>query len=172
VFTWTYKDLKGILLELVQHIIELDTSKPPTHQARYKLNHNYATIVKHDIIKLLAVGFIQAVQEATWLSPILVVPKMIGKLKFCVDFRKLNKAIKKNPHPLPFSNEVLNVVVCYEVYLFLDGYSRYHHISTICEDRHKITFITNWKTFLWMVMQFGVKNGPSTFHRSINKAFK
>jgi hypothetical protein len=41
VFAWIYKDLKGILLELVQHIIELDTSIPPTHQARYKLNFNY-----------------------------------------------------------------------------------------------------------------------------------
>ncbi len=32
VFAWTYKDLNGIPLELVQHIIELDTSIPPTKQ--------------------------------------------------------------------------------------------------------------------------------------------
>jgi hypothetical protein len=31
VFAWIYKDLKGILLELVQHIIELDTSIPLAH---------------------------------------------------------------------------------------------------------------------------------------------
>ncbi len=36
VFAWTYKDLKGIPLELAQHIIELDTSKPLAHQTRYK----------------------------------------------------------------------------------------------------------------------------------------
>ncbi len=54
VFTQTYKDLKGIFLELVQHKIELDTSIPVAHQARYKLNPNYATIVKQDIGKLLA----------------------------------------------------------------------------------------------------------------------
>jgi hypothetical protein len=46
VFVWTYKDLKVIVLELAQHRIELDTSIPPAHQARYKLNPNYATIVK------------------------------------------------------------------------------------------------------------------------------
>jgi hypothetical protein len=46
VFAWIYKDLKGILPELVQHRIELDTSIPPTHQTRYRLNPNYATIVK------------------------------------------------------------------------------------------------------------------------------
>ncbi len=46
VFAWTYKDLKGIPPKLAQHRIELNTSIPPTHQARYKLNFNYATVVK------------------------------------------------------------------------------------------------------------------------------
>jgi hypothetical protein len=73
VFPWTYKDLKGITPKLIQHKIELDTSIPPTHQARYRLNFNYVVIVKQDIDKLLTVGFIQPEEEATWLSPIVVV---------------------------------------------------------------------------------------------------
>jgi hypothetical protein len=50
--------LKGIPPNVVQHWIELDTLIPPAHQARYWLNPNYATIVKHDINKLLTIGFI------------------------------------------------------------------------------------------------------------------
>ncbi len=46
VFAWTYKDLKGIPLEPSQHIIELDITIPLTHQARYKLNPNYAIGIK------------------------------------------------------------------------------------------------------------------------------
>jgi len=46
VFAWTYKDLKGIPPKLAQHIIELDTSIPLAHQARYKLNPNYAAAIK------------------------------------------------------------------------------------------------------------------------------
>jgi len=46
VFAWTYKDLKRVPPEFAQHKIKLDTTIPPTHQARYKLNPNYATIVK------------------------------------------------------------------------------------------------------------------------------
>jgi hypothetical protein len=41
VFAWTYKDLKGIPLELAQHEIELDTTIPLAHQAReYGINLN------------------------------------------------------------------------------------------------------------------------------------
>jgi hypothetical protein len=63
------------------------------------------------------------------LSPIIVVPRKNGKLKISIDFKKLNVATKKDPYPLPFTNEVLNTVVGYDTYSFLDGYSRYHQIS-------------------------------------------
>jgi hypothetical protein len=48
----------------------------------YKLNSNYATTVKENIDKLLVVGFIESVEEVTWLdTPIVVVPKKNGMLK-------------------------------------------------------------------------------------------
>ncbi len=73
VFAWTYKDLKGIPQKLAQHKIELDVTIPLAHQARYRLNPNCAIIVKQYIDKLLVIGFIQFVEEVTWLSPIVIV---------------------------------------------------------------------------------------------------
>jgi hypothetical protein len=128
---------------LAQQIIELHITIPSEHQARYKLNPNYAIAVKQDIDNLLVVGFIQFVEEATWLSPITVVPKKNGKLKICIDFRKLNATTNKDPYPLPFTNEVLNTVAGYETYSFLDGYSRYQQIFIALKDIYKIAFATN-----------------------------
>jgi hypothetical protein len=107
------------------------------------LNPNYAIVVKQYIYKLLVVGFIQLIEEATWLSPIVVVPIKYGKLRIYVDFRKLNKATKKYPYILPFSDEVLNIVIRYEIYSFLDEYSRYHQIFIALEDKYKTTFVMN-----------------------------
>jgi hypothetical protein len=47
-------------------------------------------------------------------------------LRIYVDFKKLNVATKKYPHPFPFIDEVINIVVGHEVYTFMDGFSRYH----------------------------------------------
>jgi hypothetical protein len=58
----------------------------------------------------LAIGFIQPVEEATWLSLIIIIPKKNGKLRICVDFKKLNVATKQDLFPLPFIDEVLNTV--------------------------------------------------------------
>jgi predicted transcriptional regulator len=92
VFSWTYKDLKGIPPTLIQHIIDLDTSILVAYQTRYKLNPNYVAIVKQDINNLLVVGFIQLVKKATWLSPIVVIFKKNGKLTICVDDTSSNSS--------------------------------------------------------------------------------
>jgi hypothetical protein len=46
-----------------------------------------------------------------------------GELKICIDYRKLNAAIKKDPYPLPFTNGMLIIIAGYETYSFLNGYS-------------------------------------------------
>jgi len=57
------------------------------HQARYRLNPNHVTTVKRDIDKLLTAEFIEFEEEATWLSPIVVIPKKNGKLRIFIDFK-------------------------------------------------------------------------------------
>jgi hypothetical protein len=47
----------------------LDTTIPLAHQAKYRLNPNYVTVVKQDIYKLLVTRFIESVEKAAWLSP-------------------------------------------------------------------------------------------------------
>jgi len=55
-------------------------------------------------------------EEVTRLLPIVVVPKKNGKLPTNVDFMKLNVDTKKDPYPLLFTNEMLNIVTSYEAY--------------------------------------------------------
>jgi len=56
----------------------------------------------------------------------MVIPKNNGKLKICVDVKKLNATTKKDPYPLLFIDEVLNTVVEHDAYSFSDGYFGYH----------------------------------------------
>jgi hypothetical protein len=65
-----------------------------------------------------------------------------GKLRICIDFKKLNVTTKKDPYPLPFTNEMLNIIAKYEAYSFLDGYLGYYQISIALEDKYKTAFGT------------------------------
>ena len=67
-----------------------------------------------------------------WLFPMMVVPKKNGKLRVCVDFRKLNEQTIKDPFPLPFTDTML------------DWYNGYDQIKLAPEDQEKTSFITEW----------------------------
>jgi len=103
---------------------------------------------------------------------VVAVTKKNGKLRIYIDFRKLNAATKKDPYPLSFIDEMLNIVIGYNAYSFLDGYLGYHQISIALKEKYKVAFVTDWGALIWKVMSFGMKNEPPTYQKVVTKAFR
>lgn len=78
----------------------------------------------------------------------MVTPKKDGRCRVCVDFKPLNVATKRDPYPLPFLDEILDVVVGYERYNVCDGFSSYFQLKIALKDQKKTTFITPWDAFV------------------------
>ena len=99
------------------------------------MNLNYAAHIKEEIDKLLKAKFIRLVKQATWLSSIVIVPKKNGKIRVCVDYRKLNVVTITDAFPLPFNDNVLDAVASHEMYSFLDGLSGYNQVCMHPDDQ-------------------------------------
>ena len=54
--------------------------------------------------------------------------------RVCIDYRKLNKATRKDHYPLPFLDQMLDKLTGHSHYCFLYGYSRYNQIMVNLED--------------------------------------
>ena len=54
--------------------------------------------------------------------------------RVCINYRKLNTATRKYHYPLPFIDQMLNMLVGHPNYYFLDGYSGYNQIAKAPED--------------------------------------
>ncbi|MCO5595658.1 hypothetical protein L7F22_049703 [Adiantum nelumboides] len=123
VFVREHANLKGLDLEVCQHRIPLKPdARPVVRLHRYKMNSNYAKKVNEEIDNLLKAGVIIEVASSDWLFPIVVVPKKNGKLRVCVDYRKLNAQTIKDPFLLPSTDMMLDEIVGHEMYSFMDGY--------------------------------------------------
>ena len=111
VFAWSYKDLKGVYPNICQHTIPMREDAKPNKQQPYTYNENFANKIKEDLNKLLDAEFIYEIEHTEWVSPIVIVPKKNGKLRFCVNLKKVNAATVRDNYPLPITDHVLEQVV-------------------------------------------------------------
>jgi hypothetical protein len=107
--------------------------------------------VKKEVLKLLKAGVIYPVSDSEWVSPVQVVSKKGGMTIIrneknelihqqtitgwwmCTDYRRLNKATRKDHFPLPFIDEMLERLANHS-FCYLDGYSGYHQILIHLDD--------------------------------------
>ena len=107
----------------------------------------------------------------------MVVPKKVGadgtvKIRVCQDFRKLNASKKKDYFPIPFTDIILDHVSGHECYSFLDGFSGYNQVFIRPEDQLKTTLTTEWGTFAFNRMPFGLCNAPGTLQHLMMDIFQ
>ena len=100
-----------------------------------------------------------------WASPIVLVRKKDGTLRFCVDYRKLNALTRKDAYPLPRIDDALDTLAGSKWFTTLDLISGYWQVEVSDEDREKTAFCTPDGLFEFNVMPFGLCNAPATFQR-------
>jgi hypothetical protein len=89
----------------------------------------------------------------------------------CIDYRKLNKATRKDHFPLPFIDEMLERLANHSFFCFLDGYSGYHQIPIHPDDQNKTIFTCPYGTFAYRRMSFRLCNAPASFQRCMMSIF-
>ena len=96
-------------------------------------------------------------------SPVILVKKPGGGLRFCVDYRALNAITVKNRYPIPKVRETLNRLCKAKFYSKLDIIAAFNNLR-IQEGKEWLTaFTTRFGQFEYLVMLFGLCNAPSTF---------
>ena len=141
---WTIADIKGISPSYCMHKILLEDDHKPSVEGQRRLNPIMKDVVKKEIIKWLYACIVYPISDSKWVSPVQCVPKKGGMTvvanekneliptrtvtgwRVCMDYRKLNKATRKDHFPLPFVDQMLDRLAGKEFYCFLDGYSGYN----------------------------------------------
>ena len=141
---WTTGRLREIPATV--HRIMLETGTKP-----YRQGPAMRTKVGAEIRKTRdAVVIERATSE--WASPIALVPKKDGSLRFRVDYRRLNTKTVPEANPIPKIDDCVDSLGDAEIFATLDCNARYWQVPVVPEARDKTKFTSYVGTFryTWM----------------------
>ena len=139
-----------------QHHINMGTAVPVRQPARRILPHQRKE-VKALLNDMEERGVIQP-SKSPWVSPVVLVRKKDNALRFCVDYRRVNKLTRKDAYPLPRVNDTLETLSGSRWFSTLNLLSGYWQVEVAEGDRDKTPFITKEGLYEFKVMPFGLSN--------------
>ena len=147
--------------------IQLDTPGP-VRTAQYPLPHSKQEQVSDEVQQMLKLGVIEPA-ASPFSSPITLVRKKDGKIRFCVDFRRLNKRVKFDGEPLPDVDTIFSQLGKAKYFSKIDLSKGYWQIPMRQEDKPKTAFTTPSGQYQWTVMPFGLKTAGAIFSRVMRR---
>ncbi|XP_076434617.1 uncharacterized protein LOC143274631 [Babylonia areolata] len=140
----------------------------PVRVRQYPLPHSQYDVIREEVQSMLKMGVIEPA-TSPYSAPIVLVKKKDGKVRFCVDFRRLNRILRFDAEPLPNVNQIFAKLSHAKYFSKLDLAKGYWQIPMKESDRPKTAFTTPQGQFQWLVMPFGLKTAGAIFSRIMRR---
>ena len=149
---------------LVKHHIKL-TDPAPFKEAYRRIPPQMYDEVKAHIQEMLDLGAIRP-SNSPWASAIVLVRKKDGRLRFCIDLRRLNNRTVKDAYSLPRIESILDSLGGAQIFSTLDLKAGYWQVEMAEECKAYTAFTCGPLGFYECdTMPFGATNAPATFQR-------
>ena len=156
----------GSVSEVQHHIKTEDCS--PVRQPPRRVPFSLRPEISRMVNEMLQAQVIEE-SSSPWASPVVLVRKKDGSLRFCVDYRRLNAVTRKDVFPLPRIDDLLDQLGGKRVFSTLDARSGYWLIQMHETSREKTAFVTMDGLYEFRVMPYGLCNAPATFQRLMQR---
>eukprot|EP00171_Calliarthron_tuberculosum_P003653 IDg3653t1 len=81
--------------------------------------------------------------KSQWASPVLLVPKPDGSMRFCIDYRRINALKVRDHYPIPRMDECLDSLGTARIFSALDANSGYWQMAVAEDSVDKTAFVSH-----------------------------
>ena len=156
---------------LLEHHINIVPGTRSIKQQPYRLplakRRDAETEIKH-----MAEQDLIEPSTSPWSSPAIIVPKKNGGIRFCIDYRRLNKVTIPDGMPLPRCDDSLDALGGSKWFSTLDLRSGFFQVPLDKESRHLTAFcIPGSGLWQFKVVPFESMTSPAVFERVMERVF-
>ena len=152
--------------------IALDPDHPPSQQSSRRVTPALLTSLRQQLDAWLEQGVVEMVEEVTardFVSPLVATPKPDKTMRWCVDLRQVNAAVRRPGVQLPTADELLSRLSGAQMFSKLDLKSGYSQLEISPECRHAFVVASPLGYFRFCRLPFGVSSGPELFQRKMEQ---
>lgn len=149
------------------HNIEL-SDKRAVKQMPRRVSIAQKEIIAAELKEMLERGVIEA-SYSPWASPVVLVKKKDGGIRFCIDYRRLNTQTIVDAFPLPNPQDIIDSLAGATHFATLDLKSGFWQIPVRESDKEKTAFCTPSGHYQFKRMPFGLVNATATFQRVMQR---
>ena len=168
-FSCVFSDLPGSTT-LIEHKIQL-SNEDPIRKKPYPIPYHMRETVAEEVEQMLKLGVIR-VCDSPFASPIVLVKKKDGKIRFCIDFRLLNLRTVFSTEPMMLSSDIYTKLHGHRYLSKFDMTKGYWQIPLEESSQEKTCFLTPQGSFCFLKMPFGLVNAAATFNKMARKLLK
>ena len=129
--------------------------------------------VEEELKRMEEAGIIERVTEPTeWCAPMVPVQKSNGKLRICVDLRRLNSAVKRSRFVLPTLEDITPKLAGAQYFSKLDASTGFWQIPLHPDSAKLTTFMTPFGRFCFKRLPFGITSAPEIFQSLMSNLLK
>lgn len=152
---------------LVEHTITLKDTLP-VRQRMYRVPERLLPALREELELMLSLGVVER-SQSEWSSPVVLVLKKDGSIRFCIDFRRLNAQSNFDAYPTPRLDDLIERIGTAQYITTLDLCRGYWQVPLAPEARQYTAFRTPQGLFQFTVMPFGLQGAPATFQRLMDQ---
>ncbi|XP_078233573.1 uncharacterized protein LOC140707984 [Pogona vitticeps] len=141
---------------------------PPQAVSPYRVTGPYRDKVRKELDEMLRENIIVP-SSSPWSSPIVLVDKPDGSIRFCVDYRKLNRVTTPDAYPMPRLDNLIETIGGCRFISSLDLVKGYWQLRIDPRDQEKTAFCSPFGLYEFRVLSFGLRNAPATFQRLMDQ---
>ena len=148
--------------------LTIDQNAAPHAIASCRVPVHLKKKVEKKLKEMTEMNIVEKVDKPTeWVSRMVTSLKKNGDIRVCIDPQALNKALKREMHPLPIIEDILPELSEAKIFSKFDLRNGYWHCNLDEESSNLTTFQTPFGRYKWKRLPFGLAVSSEIFQKKL-----